>query len=1298
MQLSAEQAKRLEQSGVSATLLGDYGSFKVIEVDDAALESLPEGAQSRDDLNDLLLNAGVIDTASAHGQSLRGMSVPVFGKRLHIVQFAGPIQEAWVQELEATGVKLITYIPNNAYIVHGDGPSLSRLQKHIPSARAIQWNGDYLNDYKLDPSIQTRQVPTYAIQLIQDEEANGPTLDLIRARQSRDGTIGKALGYVNVVAYLTVKDLYEIAARPDVLSIQPRSEPRKLDERQNIILTGQLTGNSPSAPGYLAWLASKGFTQAQFNASGFGVDLTDSGIDNGTTAPSHFGLYEGGNVGSASRIIYNRIEGAGGGSTQGCDGHGALNAHIIAGYANKTGAPFQDAAGYSYGLGVAPFVKLGGSVIFGPSYTSPVYEDLQSRAYRDGMRISSNSWGLSSDTNYSIDSQQYDSLVRDAQQAGHAEPNVPGNQEMVIVFSAGNDGPFAYTVVPPGTAKNVITVGASENVRPFGGADTCGLADTGADSANDIADFSARGPAWDERKKPDLVAPGTHISGGVPQAAGQRANPPANPLGQRLSCFNGDEVCGGPGDIVYPAGQEWYTASSGTSHSAPAVSGGAALVRQSFINQGMPPPSAAMTKAYLMNSARYLTGVGGNDTLWSTSQGMGAMDLGRALDNTPRQVEDESAANLFTSTGQTRTFNGVIADSTQPLRVTLAWTDAPGSTTGNAWNNNLDLAVTVGTSTYKGNVFTGASSVTGGTADDKNNVESVFLPAGTEGAYTVTVTAANINSDGVPGNASALDQDFALVVYNSCSTAPPSPPTGVTATANGNNRVDVSWAQNGAASYNIYRATTAGGPYTRVGTATAPPYADSTVSGSSTYYYVVRAVQCTESAKSSEVSVTPSGPPGPAVVYKLSGLPASVQAGTAAPFTLTAIDAVGINATGYNGTAVLTSSDPQAVLPASVTFSAGVATGAVSFQSLGSQTLTATDTSNTTLTGSGSTTVTVGPAAALVFLTQPTHTVAGAAILPSVQVGLVDQFGNAVSTGSPSISLALGNNPGGSTLSGTTTVTAINGVATFNNLSLNKVGAGYTLVASSQGFEGATSTAFSVTAGAATSYSLALVPSSTAGQELTLSATAHDAYGNLAADYGGTVKVTSSDTKASFAANARFVQGVFHDFKVTFKSPGLQTITVTDSEKNSLSATAQLTIMPVAEPTATVTEPAGGTVVSGNVTVSATGAVAQGTTLVKLAILVDGSEIASSSETVVKGTWDSSKAEPGSHVITAVITDGAGNVATSTPVIVTTEAIEGGSDDESGCGCGATSGMDASIYLGLLALARYALGQRRAKV
>ena len=100
------------------------------------------------------------------------------------------------------------------------------------------------------------------------------------------------------------------------------------------------------------------------------------------------------------------------------------------------------------------------------------------------------------------------------------------------------------------------------------------------------------------------------------------------------------------------------------------------------------------------------------------------------------------------------------------MKVTLAWTDAPGTSTANPVVNDLDLVVDAGGRTYKGNVFGGAFSRTGGSADPRNNLESVYLPAGTTGNVAVKVVATGIAGDGLPGNADTTDQDYALVVSN----------------------------------------------------------------------------------------------------------------------------------------------------------------------------------------------------------------------------------------------------------------------------------------------------------------------------------------------------------------------------------------------------------------------------------------------------------------------------------------------------------------------------------------------------
>jgi hypothetical protein len=409
---------------------------------------------------------------------------------------------------------------------------------------------------------------------------------------------------------------------------------------------------------------------------------------------------------------------------------------------------------------------------------------MASDAYGSGARISNNSWGTDVNGDYDFDSQTYDKLVRDAQSS------VSGNQEMIFAFAAGNAGPCtprkSQGIDSPGSAKNVITVGASANVRSLStanggsgtsGSDACGETDSDAASADDISCSSSRGPCSDGRMKPDLVAPGVHITGGVPQNS-----PPPSPfsLGSALDCFDALGVCALPNsgttgntNNFFPRGQQFYTESSGTSHSTPVVAGACALVRQYFINNSLAAPSPAMTKAFLINSARYLTGSGANDNLWSPSQGMGEVNLGVAFDGVTRTLRDQVPEEKFTGTGQRLGFAGQVVDGTKPFRVTIAWTDAPGNTTGDAYNNDLDLVVNIGGKSYKGNVFKGQYSLTGGKADRRNNVESVFIPAGVTGDFSVVITAANINSDGVPNEAPSLDQDFALVIYNGSAVEKP---------------------------------------------------------------------------------------------------------------------------------------------------------------------------------------------------------------------------------------------------------------------------------------------------------------------------------------------------------------------------------------------------------------------------------------------------------------------------------------------------------------------------------------------
>jgi len=661
---------------------------------------------------------------------------------LRLIQFPGPIQDEWYQAMLAAGLEVVTYIPDYAYLVWGDGNAVARLAETAP----LRWTGFYHPYYALHPALtDPEKLPDEVDVIVQ-----------VYARPDAEKTVQAILGearatfrrpygvlvYTNLGIRVPSEKLTWLASLPEVVNVEPYTPPQMLDEIQCQIMAGNLNaaGTQPSGPGYLAWLQSLGFST---NPADYPIiDITDDGIDDGDNTPIHPDFYVLGDTSNPDRLIYN-YNWTSDPSADGGGGHGNINASIAVGYNNRTGFPYEDSDGYNYGLGINPFGRVAGSKVFnnaGRWDTTATPTDLINNTYALGGRISSNSWGyIWSGGDYNADSQEYDARVRDAQ------PNVSGNQEIIVVFAAGNDGPSSNTVSPPSTAKNVIAVGAAENYRPTW-TDGCGVGPSGADSAQDIAWFSSRGPCDDGRIKPDIVAPGTHIQG----AASQSPN------------YNGNGVC----DQYMPPGQTLYAASSGTSHSTPAVAGAASLVYywyQTHYGNGQ-PPSPAMVKAFLINATRYMTGTYAGGDLPSNSQGFGEVFLGMAFDDTPRIVVDQS--HIFGATGEVYELQGVVMDPTKPFRVTLAWSDPPGPTVGAAYINNLDLEVEIGGQIYKGNVFSGPISIPGGSADPRNNVESVFLPAGQSGMFTVRVIANNIAGDGVPGNDDPTDQDFALVIYN----------------------------------------------------------------------------------------------------------------------------------------------------------------------------------------------------------------------------------------------------------------------------------------------------------------------------------------------------------------------------------------------------------------------------------------------------------------------------------------------------------------------------------------------------
>jgi hypothetical protein len=190
--------------------------------------------------------------------------------------------------------------------------------------------------------------------------------------------------------------------------------------------------------------------------------------------------------------------------------------------------------------------------------------------------------------------------------------------------------------------------------------------------------------------------------------------------------------------------------------------------------------------------------------------------------------------------------------------------------------------------------------------------------------------------------------------------------------------------------------------------------------------------------------------------------------------------------------------------------------------------------------------ITPGTANRLVFTTQPSDTVAGVSINPTVTIQ--DAFGNTVTGSSASISMAFGTNPGGGgTLSGTNPVSASGGVATFSNLWINRAATGYTLVASSSGLTSATSNTFNITP-AAVSASVSTVvasPTSTSGGTSTVTVTLFDAFGNPVS--GRAVTLAGSVT-----GNGRSITPA----SGTSNASGQVAFTVTDSHKETVTYSA----------------------------------------------------------------------------------------------------------------------------------------------
>jgi uncharacterized repeat protein (TIGR01451 family) len=491
--------------------------------------------------------------------------------------------------------------------------------------------------------------------------------------------------------------------------------------------------------------------QRRLYGSGQIITVTDSGLDTGTLATMSPDF--------AGRLVATHVL-SDGGDLGDNHGHGTHVAGSVAGAGVQSGAnPAQRQYAGSF-AGVAPEARLVIQAFEVTSSGSIVglnsdYYGLFSQSYNDGARLHTNSWGdytgPATDPEAKFGGYPYGSQRVDQFMWEHPD--------MTVFFAAGNsgiDGSVASngfcsggdgvidedSLLAPGTAKNVITIGASENLRLQGGMSGTPwfflhpnwcygkepiATDTLSDDPNGMAAFSSRGPTDDGRVKPDMVAPGTNIVSNkshYPNSSPQWGNHESN---------------------------AHYVYSGGTSMATPLAAGAGVLTRQWLTLNGVSNPSAAVVKATMLNTT--IDPAPGQYGLGATQEipynrpnsiaGWGRTDLGFMTAPLPYKLwVDDHTTGI--ATGEEVQYTHALArplevlSRDQPLRVMLTWTDPAASlSAAKQLVNDLDLTV-IGPD---GTMYYGNNAATG---DRTNNAEGVVIKNPALGLYTVRVRGYNV--------------------------------------------------------------------------------------------------------------------------------------------------------------------------------------------------------------------------------------------------------------------------------------------------------------------------------------------------------------------------------------------------------------------------------------------------------------------------------------------------------------------------------------------------------------------------
>ena len=697
----------------------------------------------------------------------------------YILQFRGPVQESWKRQFEAAGVEFLEYLPDFAFKVRMSVNAMAEAAE----APQVNWIGAFQPAFKISPNLQPQEHNLLHVRI-----ERGVSLDAVAAAIEAAGAKVVTGNGQMLRVWATADQINAIARIPDVAWI----EAFPMREKHNEYGAGVIMGsNAANANGY------DGSTQT--------VAVADTGLGDGTKEGAHVDV-------PSNRIVaiydwpaaddpscYDAIND---GPRDVDSGHGTHTTLSVLGDGDANGlgkgtAPaakliFQATEDYADMQGFCSFFYEDGYYLFG---LPDDIRDLFQQAYDAGARIHSNSWGTPKAGEYTDD-------------AVNADDFMWNHRDMLITFSAGNDGRDGNSdgyvdedsMGSPATAKNVLSVGASENERGDGYPCDSGLdytdcatqggqnniltyggawpddfpanpiaSDPMAGNAEQMAGFSSRGPTDDGRIKPDVVAPGTYVLSGYSDMYQQGYDAAPNPQNNAWQ-YDG---------WGYPYNQ-FYKYMGGTSMSNPLTAGAAALVRDYYQKAHNHAASAALTKATLINSAVDMldeNNDGSNDNDYpipNNHEGWGRVNVAAATDGSAQFVDETSGVN----TNGAMSYQYSIGSAGSSFKVTLVWTDYPGSTgAAKALVNDLDLKVTSPSGqVYYGNVFNNGWSTTGGNADRINNVENVYVQAAESGTWTVEVKGYNVPNGPQPF-ALVIDGAFGSTPPTATPTATPVPPT-----------------------------------------------------------------------------------------------------------------------------------------------------------------------------------------------------------------------------------------------------------------------------------------------------------------------------------------------------------------------------------------------------------------------------------------------------------------------------------------------------------------------------------------